>query len=130
MPTVKLPEGEGAVKPDGRVPQILGDPRMKLQLLAPDRMLEGEDLGMQPETTVWDRIAVQRIRVNGMPDGREVDPDLVRSPGLESYAEHRMSRRTLEYLEVRDGQPPYARGHEGRIVGVTAYGGVDRPRRG
>src|SRR5215218_8047260 len=65
-----------------------------------------------------------------MTDSREVDPDLVRSSGLEPYAEHRMSRRTLERLEVRDGWLPHARGHEGRVVGVAAYGGVDRPRPG
>ena len=82
MPKVKLPEAERAVKPDGRVLQVLGDLRVKLERLATYRMFEGEPLGVQPETMAGDGFAVQRVPVNGMPDGREVDPDLVRPPCL------------------------------------------------
>ena len=82
MPKVKLPEGEGAVKPDGRVPQVLGDLRVKLERLANYRMFEVQPFGVQPETMSGDEFAVQRVPVNGMSDGREVDPDLVRPPCL------------------------------------------------
>ena len=58
MPKVKLPEGEGAVKPGGGVPQILRDLRPELQLLTAHGMFEGQPLGVQPETTPWDRIPV------------------------------------------------------------------------
>src|SRR5215217_3679203 len=130
MPEVKLPEGEGTVKPDGRALQILGDLRVKLQRLAANGMLEGELFGVQPETTARDRVAVQRVRVHRMPDGREVDADLVRPPCLEPYAEHRIPCCASQHLEVRDGRLSYARGHERGVVGVTADGGVDRPRPG
>jgi hypothetical protein len=46
MPKVKLPEGEGAVKPRGRAPQVLGDFRVKLERLATYRMFEGEPFGV------------------------------------------------------------------------------------
>jgi hypothetical protein len=46
MPKLKLPEGEGAVKPRGRAPQVLGDPRAKLECLAAYRMFEGELFGV------------------------------------------------------------------------------------
>ena len=82
MPKVKLPEGEGTVKPHGRVPQLLGDLSVKLERLATYRMFEVEPFGVQPEAMAGDRSAVQRVRVNRMPDGREVDPDLVRPPCL------------------------------------------------
>src|SRR5215210_35158 len=85
---------------------------------------------MQPETMAGDRVAVERVRVHGMADGREMDPDLVCPPCLEPHAEHRMPCCISEHLEMRDGRLPYARGHEGGIVGVTAEGGVDRPRPG
>src|SRR5215203_3786120 len=130
MPKVKLPEGEGAVKPDGRAPQVVVDLRVKLERLATYRMFEVEPFGVQPEAMAGDRSAVQRVRVNGMPDGREVDPDLVRPPRLEPYAQHRMFCCSRKHLELRDGRLPYARGHEGGVVGVTADGGVDRPRPG
>jgi hypothetical protein len=83
MPKVKLPEGEGAVKPRGRAPQILRDLRVKLEDLATVRMFEGEPFGVQPETMSGDRASVQRIRINWVSDGREVDPDLVCPPCLE-----------------------------------------------
>src|SRR5215216_2119937 len=87
MPKVKLPEGEGAVKPRGRAPQILRDLRVKLEDLATyNRMFEGELFGMQPETMSRDRATVQRVRVKWVSDGREVDPDLVCPPRLEPYA--------------------------------------------
>src|SRR5215207_5383775 len=130
MPKFKLPEGEGAVKPDGRVPQILGDLGVKLQRLATDRVLERETLGVQPETTSGEGVAVQRVGVDRISDGREVDPDLVRPPGLDPRAEHRVSSGFREHLEVREGRLTDARGHERGIVGVTPDRGVDRPRSG
>ncbi len=87
MPKVKLPEGEGAVKPDCRVPQVLGDLGAKLEHLAIYRVFEGEPFGVQPETMAGDRIAVQRVSVDWVSDGREVDPDLVRPSRLEPYAQ-------------------------------------------
>src|SRR5215210_3060935 len=130
MPKVKLPEGEGAVKLDGRIPQVCGDSGVKLQRPATHRVLEGQPLGVQPETPPGDRAAVERVGVYGMPDGREVDPDLVRPSRFEPYAEHGMPRRTREHGEVRDGRLAYAGGHEGRVIRIAADGGVDRPRAG
>ena len=46
MLKVKLPEGEGAVKPPGRAPQVLGDLRVKFKRLATYRMFEGEQFGV------------------------------------------------------------------------------------
>jgi hypothetical protein len=46
MPKVKLPEGEGAVKPYRRAPQVLGDLGVELQCLATYRMFEGELFGV------------------------------------------------------------------------------------
>src|SRR5215217_7499788 len=100
MPELKLPEGEGAVKPDGGLPQVFRDLGAKLQLLAPDRMLQREALGVQPETMAGDRGAVQRVRVHRMTDGREVDHELVRPPCLEPYAEHRVPTGVGEHLEA------------------------------
>ena len=129
MPKVKLPEGEGAVKPRGRAPQILRDLRVKLEDLATyNRMFEGELFGMQPETMSRDRATVQRVRVKWVSDGREVDPDLVCPPRLEPYAEHGMSCCSRKHLEVRCRRLTYASGHERGIVWVTADGRVDRPR--
>src|SRR5215204_7669621 len=103
MPESKLPEGEGAVKLDGRSPQIIRNLGVKPQGLAAHGMLEGEPLGVQPETMAGDRVAVQGVCVRRMPDGREVDPDLVRPPRLWPYAEHRTLPCARKSLEVRDG---------------------------
>src|SRR5215212_7378085 len=80
MSKLKLPEGEGAVKPGGRDPQILGDRGVELQGLSIYGMLEGQVLGVQPEPTAGGRATVERVSVHRMSDGREVDPDLVRPP--------------------------------------------------
>ena len=85
MPKFKLPEGEGAVKRDGGVAQIVGYLRAKFQRLSARRMLEREPLRVQPETTVGDGRAVEGVGVDRVSDGREVDPDLVRPPRLEPY---------------------------------------------
>ena len=58
MPKPKLPEGEGAVKPHCRVPQVLGYLGAKLECLARYRMFEGELFGVQPEAMAGDRAAV------------------------------------------------------------------------
>src|SRR5918997_7224830 len=73
------------------------------------------------------RATVQRVRVNGMSDGREVDPDLMRPPRLEPYAQHRMFCCSCKHLELRDCRLTYSSGHERGVVWVTADGGVDRP---
>src|SRR5215210_6769942 len=128
MPKLKLPEGEGAVKPGGRDPQILGDRGVELQGLSIYGMLEGEVLGVQPEPTAGGRATVERVSVHRMSDGREVDPDLVRPPRLEVHAEHRVSRSLGQYLEVRHGRLPYPCGHQRGVIGVTADRRVDRTR--
>ena len=130
MPEVTLPEGEGAVKPRCRVPQVFGYLRAKLECPANYGMLEGELFGVQPETTAGDPAAVEWVRVDWVSDGREVDPDLVRPPGLESYSQHRMFGCGGQYLESRHRRLAYTGGHERRVVRVTADGGVDGPRPG
>src|SRR5829696_10397320 len=125
MPSVKLPEGEGGVKPDGRVAQVLGYLRTKLHRLPLRRMFEGEALCMQPQATSWNGLSVQRVCVDWISDGREVDPDLVGPSRLELHSEHRVARGLREQLEVCDGGPPYPCGHERRVVRVAPDGGVD-----
>src|SRR5215211_3082814 len=124
MPKLKLPEGEGAVKLDGRSPQIIRDLGVKPQGLAAHGMLEGEPLGVQPETMAGNWVAVHGVCVHRMPDGREVDPYLVCPPRLWTYAEHGTPPCARKSLEVRDGRLSHASGHERRVVGVTAYRGV------
>src|SRR5215210_4062960 len=77
-----------------------------------------------------DRAAVQRVRINRVCNGREVDPDLVRPPRLEPYAPHRIVCCGRKHLELRYRRLTYAGGHERGIVWVTADGRVDRPRPG
>ena len=69
MPKVKLPEGEGAVKPCGEVPQILRYLRPKHHRFVTDRMLEGEALGVQPQATAGDGLSVERVGVHRISDG-------------------------------------------------------------
>src|SRR3712207_7192550 len=77
-------------------------------------MREGQALGVQPEAPARDSLPVERVGVDGVSDGREVDPDLVCPPRLEPHPEHRMSRRLPQHLEVRDGGPADPRCHQDR----------------
>src|SRR5215218_7890683 len=128
MPSVKLPEGEGGVKPDGRGAQVIGYLRTKLHRLPLRGMFEGETLCMQPQAASWNGLSVQRVGVDRISDGREVDPDLVGPPRLELHSEHRVARGLREHLEVGDGGPPYPCGHERRGVRVAPDRRVDRAR--
>src|SRR5918998_229221 len=94
-----------------RLSKVLRDGRLETHLLSLHRMDEPQALGVQPEPAFGDRGPVERVGVNGVADSREVDPDLVRPPGLEPHPEHRVPRRLPQDLEVRDGSLAHAGGH-------------------
>ena len=66
--------------------------RVKLQRFPGHGMLERQLLGVQPETAIWDGLSVERVGVDRVSDGREVDPDLVGPPRLQPHPEHGVSR--------------------------------------
>ena len=72
-----LPGSRANPECDGGVAQFLGNSRVKPKRLFTHRMLERELLGVQPESMMGYCHSVQRVGVDRISDGREVDPDLV-----------------------------------------------------
>jgi hypothetical protein len=66
-------------------PQVFRHGRLEIHSFPTHGMDERQALGMEPEAPTRDRSAVERVSVDGVPDGREMDPDLVRPPRLEPY---------------------------------------------
>src|SRR5919112_2604666 len=83
---------------------------------------------MEPQTSARNGLTVEGVGVDGVPDGREVDPDLVRPPGLQTYREHRVPRAPAQTLGGRPRRFPHARRHEGRVRGIPAHRRVDLTR--
>ena len=53
-------------------------------------MFKSQSFGVEPEPRARDGLTVQRIGVDRISYGREVNPDLVRPASLKPYPEHRV----------------------------------------